>query len=898
MVLGQLLYLNLKTDEEMNCTVPQKAQQSIWLNNLPVRWFDLDIGGSEISKTHMLWAYLEEQFGNVKYMETSGQNTEKASLQMNVCVQFSSQNSSEKIVELLGGGKCVCRREGSPTIFHLSIEYDTTGYFTDYQRSERAISRQKLHAAKKTESICISESMIVLEKAGKFLERDDIVNGRTQSDSVEEGGSKLEKACLNVRFMMKQGASSMEKSTDIKQFCTNLKVACNVISDNILRLEKILITENILKEEAMRKEAERKVQVELTELQSKAKKVLSHASDILNVGKQACDQNNWIDISDKLFNRHNGLVLTLSQLVKKSTGGIRYTEILQKSVILLEGSMNDLFPLVELLSAFSALVLFLFDIERDILALDCPSSGDSRSFPGTCDARDALDRLMMSSRNQLEAFLTRIRSDNPEPIESLFTEEDILTFTDSIDALMKLARDLKDTEMLAHSVRNYPINFSKEIDSVEELDPYQLKLNTDLECIHKSFISDTIDSFDYRISRISVLLRSDIDSLKEPSFLRGLRNSIESCCTLLHTGVDEFENKKKDLIRVEKNRVQGIETSRLAEIERIRFEKESKRRLLEDKIAALKSRKEELEAEEAGKKRKAIDDEYNGDDHDLDYNHQRVDSNSSSKRGNYDDDRENYEYRSNDYQNITRAGRSERSSSRSEEASRRSESAYNSSIGHLRRECEYEGFTCTLQRPIWDEREDDVHIPLDDIMDDSNNDKDDSATSRGDGSKKETNIRRLSSVVGYKAAPMNSRAVLSTMRRGGIDVKGGRNSSRQIEREVHDVPTSRSVILMDDVHDDTYQAEDGVSDDDNSEEHGEIYMDVNNEDEGVNLDINNDNEDINNDDEDRDDENIAVDDDDAAAAGQLETQRQQESLMREALLANKLNKLKKKIAPK
>jgi hypothetical protein len=258
-VLGQLLYLNLKTDKELNCTVPQKAQQSIWLNNLPVRWFDLDIGGSEISKTHMLWAYLEEQFGTVKYMETSGHNTEKASLQMNVCVQFFSQSSSEKIVDLLGAGKCVCRREGSPTIFHLSVDYDTTGYFTDYQRAERAISRQKLHAAKKTESICIAESMIVLEKAGKFLERDDIVDGRTQSDSVEEGVSKLEKACLNVRFMMKQGASSMEKSTDIKQFCTNLKVACNVISDNIIRLEKILITENILKEDAMRREAERKV---------------------------------------------------------------------------------------------------------------------------------------------------------------------------------------------------------------------------------------------------------------------------------------------------------------------------------------------------------------------------------------------------------------------------------------------------------------------------------------------------------------------------------------------------------------------------------------------------------------------------------------------------------------
>jgi hypothetical protein len=48
-------------------------------------------------------------------------------------------------------------------------------------------------------------------------------------------------------------------------------------------------------------------------------------------------------------------------------------------------------------------------------------------------------------------------------------------------------------------------------------------------------------------------------------------------------------------MRVEKERVQQIEVNRLADIERVKFEKESKRRLLEAKIAQLKSRKEELE---------------------------------------------------------------------------------------------------------------------------------------------------------------------------------------------------------------------------------------------------------------------------------------------------------------
>jgi hypothetical protein len=148
---------------------------------------------------------------------------------------------------------------------------------------------------------------------------------------------------------------------------------------------------------------------------------------------------------------------------------------------------------------------------------------------------------------------------------------------------------------------------------------------------------------------------------------------------------------------------------------------------------------------------------------------------------------------------------------------------------------------------------DTAHMPLDDI----NGSHSDSVNSSGDRFRKDSNERRLSSVVGYKAAPMNSQAVLSAMRRGGIDVKGGKFSSRQIERKSHDIPTSRSAILMGDVYDDAYPDEVGESDDGNSEEQEDIYMDVNDEDEGVDLDINND------DDEDKDnDEDIAADDDD------------------------------------
>jgi hypothetical protein len=39
----------------------------------------------------------------------------------------------------------------------------------------------------------------------------------------------------------------------------------------------------------------------------------------------------------------------------------------------------------------------------------------------------------------------------------------------------------------------------------------------------------------------------------------------------IYIGVDEYEEKKRNLIIVEKDRVEGIEIARLAEIERFRY---------------------------------------------------------------------------------------------------------------------------------------------------------------------------------------------------------------------------------------------------------------------------------------------------------------------------------------
>jgi hypothetical protein len=65
---------------------------------------------------------------------------------------------------------------------------------------------------------------------------------------------------------------------------------------------------------------------------------------------------------------------------------------------------------------------------------------------------------------------------------------------------------------------------------------------------------------------------------------------------------------------------------------------------------------------------------------------------------------------------------------------------------------------------MWDKHESTSYSPIDSMnngdINDSIRDKNNSFHSSGDRRRKVENGRRLSSVVGYKAAPMNSQAIL------------------------------------------------------------------------------------------------------------------------------------------
>ena len=77
----------------------QNLQNSIWIKNLPIRWFELDssVNNNIIPKEHSLRNVLQNSYGNILQMESKN-HFDDSSLLCDVCVQFSEQKN-RKIAE-------------------------------------------------------------------------------------------------------------------------------------------------------------------------------------------------------------------------------------------------------------------------------------------------------------------------------------------------------------------------------------------------------------------------------------------------------------------------------------------------------------------------------------------------------------------------------------------------------------------------------------------------------------------------------------------------------------------------------------------------------------------------------------------------------------------------------
>jgi hypothetical protein len=138
-------------DKTVSDSEKERKNQSIWLRNLPSRWFDLDSfhGNRVIPSNHMLRKLLEEQFGLVLQMECKNQITNL--LQCDVCVGFATLYGSDQAMTTFGGDSCVAKKEGASAIFLISAELDDSGYLEKDSIAERALSRDELHAAQSTQ---------------------------------------------------------------------------------------------------------------------------------------------------------------------------------------------------------------------------------------------------------------------------------------------------------------------------------------------------------------------------------------------------------------------------------------------------------------------------------------------------------------------------------------------------------------------------------------------------------------------------------------------------------------------------------------------------------------------------------------------------------------------------
>ena len=707
--------LNVVVFIEETEVLKKALHNSIWLENLPTRWLELDAYQCDciIPKDHMLRKYLEHRFGEVVQME-SRSRSDNSQLHCDICVKFASEIISMEAMKMLGYDRCVVRKEGFSAVFLINASIDMYGYLSPKAIAERSSSRECFHSAQSSLSLSLTDLIAQLDEADIFLKnlKDGSELDNLDSNSlIKKEYDNLLGTCGRGRFFIESSNNRkylLHETSQIKNKCAEIKKIGAELSGQLSILKKCVALET-----KNRIDQERKI--EYLTVKNHAKNDIFVSNEICDLGTEVCSKNGWTDIYDLLIPRARILSTTLSQLLKiegGGSGGLKFLNVLQKSRTVLTRYIFEIKPIIDLIKIFGNHVEIIAKIEKDLnvnfLAdnadifdvagkdennvkeidfhhnqsnnscrngKDDDNEDNSRSSEENSEEKkeintanndddedsnkkmmknnsepvyriavDSLKKLVKLSKFNLELLFSTIRNKslnsddfssnsnnssnnnnnnnkndnsnndnnnnsnshnnddevicimknkinengdkiNNEIVNSDFCEEEYLhSITRTLDTLLKITKQLKGAESIANYCR------SKQQDSTTT----HITSKVELQNLHNYFLTEIIYPFDYRISRISVLLRSNTEILLEPSFLQGLKNSVETACTLLERGVNAYEEDKTEL---EREYARIIESDRLIEKERIKKIKDDNRKLLESKISLLKSRQRELEVE-------------------------------------------------------------------------------------------------------------------------------------------------------------------------------------------------------------------------------------------------------------------------------------------------------------
>jgi hypothetical protein len=664
---GQIVHVEVASDVgDISQSKSINLSKTVWLRNLPIRWFELDSfqGSCAVPSAHIVYSFLRQNFGVVDQMETKSPKDGKGSLlQIDLCIKFSNASSCTKLMDVMGSRSCIARREGYSIVFPIAAELDISDYFSSELVAQRASLRDKVlscRAELKRESAALSLALDDTEVYLSSPALKDVLFTTAMKREYED----VIQLCVKYRIILGDCYPSSSLDEEVPQMKSRLKAlqsAASTVAQKKSSLGQSAALEQLSRKMKAQKEAEELLQIELTDLRSRAKDCLLSATDISVSGKRICDRHKWSDVSEKIFPRVDILSTTLSHLMKNQGGGAKYIGVLKKSFGSLDSYLQRIFPIMELLSGFSVLTEYLDKTKRELFPDEravspFAPSGTAEAPLSTADiAKNAVRNLICEGNKKMDAFLVRIvdwkidwesegSSEQHTASKSAFgdgdvcNQEELLNIAQAIDVLLKVHSQLQDAASVAQSILGSfgatsdpdPENQTSDSTDLIPADATDRDRDRNRGCatvrggcqcftnccicsgaelkeLRRLFMVEIMDPYDYRMSRIAVLLRSNVDILLQPTFHTGLRNSVEIGCNLLQIGVEEHDQDKRGLViaakRIEEDRLLGIQKQKAIEAERLQRIKEDNRVLLEKKIAILKAKKKELEDIEEEKKR-------------------------------------------------------------------------------------------------------------------------------------------------------------------------------------------------------------------------------------------------------------------------------------------------------
>ena len=341
------------------------------------------------------------------------------------------------------------------------------------------------------------------------------------------------------------------------------------------------------------------------------------------------------------------LTATLTRLLKTETGGQRYAQTLQKSLSLMQQQMENMIPNTLMLTAFATLVESMNKSEAGLTTLRGSAPSLFPSHP-TDTAELAVRSLVKHGRDKFQIFLKNIEVKNSGALDveesersgaeesdvkgsegkgeckgEGDTEVDMLDIVESLELHMKVCETTLAAELLASVYIPSPNEQAgtsdrsqilgsrdgiKDCSSVSTTE--QCVCHTDC-CLCDSaemrelsnlFNIEILQPYQERIKRIAMLLQSPLPTLLDTFHSGDVRRSVENAYDLLQVGIQDFEGDKKELRneakKIHYELIYETKQKKIAEERRIEHEKNERKKLLERKIAFLKTRKRELEEEE------------------------------------------------------------------------------------------------------------------------------------------------------------------------------------------------------------------------------------------------------------------------------------------------------------